>query len=396
MGSIMSMGIDQRETGSYLQTSGLHVVHVLNDLGPGGAEMGVIRLIQALRGKAMQHSICTLGKKNAFPDTTRDIPIYQLGLAGRSYTAFWRLFQLFRRHGADIVHVNNLAPWFDAALAARMAGCVCVETFHGVEQGTLAFSPLKKMLFRWAGGLSHTVSAVAEPAADLFVSLTGIERSRVQVIANGIDTEQFCPAYGPEEKKRLRGREGLPTDAVLFGCVAALRPVKNHRGLLQACARLAKEMEQDWGLVLIGDGMLESELQELAGELEIAHKVHFLGARADVPELLRMLDVFVLNSNTEGLSYALLEAMASALPVLATRVGANPQLITEGREGFLVPPGASDVLAKGLKWFLGHPENMHSMGKKARKKIYGTYSFEAMTRSYENLYYQVYGEKGAV
>lgn len=365
----------------------LHIMHVLGNFGMGGAEMGVVRLIRGLSDAGLRHSIAILGAdRSLLEESHADIPCHALGIRRRSYAAFWTLAQLFRRERVDIAHVNNLAPWADTALAARLAGCRCIETFHGVEQGLLRFSAPRKLLLGSARLLTERITAVADEAADLLAALTGTPRETIAVIANGIDTAAFAPAGSTEVKGALRRAKGLPEHGLLFGCVAALRPVKNHRGLLCAFARALQATAVPAALVLVGDGALAGELRELAAALGIGDQVHFLGRRADVAELLPCFDAFVLNSDTEGLSYAVLEAMASGLPLIGTAVGANVRLVTAERQGLLVAAGDDAALTAALSRVLTDPALLERMGREARRLVETHYGMSAMLERYHDLY----------
>ncbi len=365
-------------------------MHVLGNLGVGGAETGVLRLIQGLKSEVLRQSITIVGSDQSLLRATEmEIPCYSLAIEGRSYKAFWRMFKLFRSHGVHLVHVNNLAPWPDALLASKLAGCPCIETFHGVEDSKLSFSFTKKLLYRTAGILSTKVTAVSHEASELLVSLTGMRRSRVQIIPNGVDTGRFAPAQSPEDKKRLRQDKGLPVNGLLVGCVAALRPVKNHSGLLKAFERACRKSMSRPYLVLVGDGPLFHDLKKLAGDLEVSDRVLFLGKRNDVHDLLRCLDLFVLNSHTEGLSYAMLEAMACGLPVVATAVGAAVRLIGNARQGFLIPEGDTEALAQVLSKLFDNPDALQKMGLEARNTVQSQYGIERMLESYRVLYQEI-------
>ncbi len=351
--------------------------------------MGVVRLIRSFPGEDVRHSICILGRDLSLLDELDEsIPCHALGLKGRSLGAFRLLGKLFQEQSVDIVHVNNLAPWFDAALGAALAGCRCILTFHGVEQAQMRFPFKKRMLFRLAARLTDRMTAVAAPAADLMADLTDVARNRIQVIENGIDTEIFRPAGSMVEKRELRQSFKLPEDGLLLGCVAALRPVKNHRGLIEAFARVVEEGDGDAWLVLIGGGTLEDALRERCRELgtRVAERVLFFGRRSDVACLLPALDAFVLNSDTEGLSYAVLEAMACGLPVIATEVGANPQLVRQGVEGYLVPSSDEVALALCLNGLIANTEQLTTLGTNARRKVVEEFSLRTMSAAYRDLY----------
>lgn len=368
----------------------IHVMHVLGNLGVGGAEMGVLRLIHGLSEPNLRHSITIAGSDQTLLNTAAmDIPCHALGLDGRSYTAFGRMAMLFKRYKVHVVHVNNLALWPDAVLASRLSGCRCVETFHGVEDPRLRFSSTKKKLYKAAGLLSSRVTAVSEEARALLAALTGIDPRTVELIPNGVDTARYAPAPSKEAKRMLRQRKGLPPDGIVVGCVAALRPVKNHEGLLEAFAHAVSDLRTSVFLVLVGDGPLRADMERRARGLGLEHHVFFLGKRSDVDDLLRCFDLFVLNSHTEGLSYALLEAMASGLPVVATAVGAAVRLVQQGRQGFLVNSGDTVALAMTLRTLLENPAMLQPMGEEARKTVQSEYGIERMLQRYKALYQEV-------
>lgn len=371
----------------------MHVMHVIGNFGLGGAEVGVARLANELSSLGWSQSICSLGNDKSAGDLlAENVNFFSLGIAGASHTVFLRLRGLLVRQHVDIVHVNNLAPWFDVVLAARLAGCRCVETFHGLENHALRFSVIRKKLFGLANRLSHRVTAVSAAAAELLADCTGINSSGIRVIENGIDTCFFAPPKSAAEKMELRQSLGLPADSLLLVCVAGLRPVKNHQGLLRAFAAVCQGGVLPIHLLLVGAGPLQGELKDLCGQLGIGAQVVFLGQRHDINRILAASDCFVLNSNTEGLSYSVLEAMACGLPVVVTEVGANPRLIESGVSGFLVPPGNEDILAAALVKVGGAFAGLPAMGQKARHKVIADYSLDKMVASYVQLYEDLAGE----
>ncbi len=374
----------------------MNITHILGSFGPGGAEMGVVRLIRSFPRGDITHSVCSIGSNIAMKELLpEDTACYSLGIDGASYTAFVPLLRLFKKTKTSIAHVNNLASWFDVALASKLAGCRCIETFHGVEDDIVRFPLPRRILFKIASLMTHSVTAVAGAAAERMIKLTGIKRSKIRVIPNAVDTDFFRPCPSPEEKDKLRKDLDLPKASLLLGCVAALRPVKDHDGLLKA---FAEAVSGKYGnvpnsgiyLVLVGDGVLESDLRRLAEKLGIGRSVIFLGRRNDIHRLLQALDVFVLNSKTEGMSYAILEAMAAGLPVIATAVGANTELIGHGKEGYLVPQGDIESMARYIFQIGNNNSVLANMGKNARKKVVDLYSIDKMITSYKALYERVY------
>ncbi|MCG8633364.1 MAG: glycosyltransferase [Desulfobacterales bacterium] len=364
----------------------VHVMHVLGSFGYGGAEMGVVRMIRALGGPDVKHSVLSLSSDLSLKDALPDgIFCRALERREKDRTVFLRLRTLFRRQQVDIAHVNNLGPWFDTVLAARLSGCKCIQTFHGVENPDIEFSPAKKLQARCSLGLGHGVTAVSATAAQLFSRVTGIDVSRVRVIDNGVDTDLFSPADAgtiAELKKRLN----LPEQGVLIGCVAGFRRVKNHTGLFRAFAQVLDKFPGAV-LVLIGDGPLRRELETRAAELGITDHVRFAGQSDRIPDYLRCLDLFALNSKTEGFSYALMEAMSTGIPVVATRVGGNRVLVKEGQSGFLTEEGDAGSLARAMTGLLADSSLRREMGRAARQIILDRYALSRATVQYQRLYF---------
>jgi glycosyltransferase involved in cell wall biosynthesis len=372
------------------------ILHVIADFGVGGAEVGLARLVNNLHGEKMQHAICSLGpnlttKKLLCPD----IDCFSLEILGSNYSVFYRLAKVLRERAIDIVHVNNLAPWFDVAIAARIAGCKCIETFHGIEETFASFSLIRQLILRTAEKLSAAITVVDFSVAIRLAELTGIDKNRINVIPNAVDINDFSPAKNIVEKEILKKQLGFAEHDFLIGCVAGLRPVKNHQDLIHAFAKILTEIgggKEIVHLVLVGDGPLRGDLEMLASSLGVANKVNFLGNRNDVPTILKALDLFVLNSRTEGMSYAVIEAMASGVPVVATNVGANVDLVSHENDGLLVEQGNAGQLKDMVLQLILDREQRLMFGGNARSKIENSYSFEKIIDSYKNLYLKSYNK----
>lgn len=362
-------------------------MHVLGSFGMGGAEMGVVRMIREFPDAGVRHSVLSLSRdlslKSWLPArvSCESLPRNQV-----DRTVFLRLAALFSEKKVDIAHVNNLGPWFDTALAARMAGIKSLETFHGVENPELHLSWAKKIQARLSLGLGHGVTAVSPPAAALFSRLTGIDECRLTLIPNSVDTRRFAPV-DERTRQALKKKLHLPVGEFLVGCVAALRPVKDHAGLIEAFARI-KEINASVCLVLVGTGPLRKPLQQQAEQLGVADRVVFTGVTHAVEDYLKCLDLFVLNSITEGLSYAVLEAMSTGVPVVATRVGGNPLVVKEGVTGCLVPRKNSHRLAETVLHLAGSRELRLNMGRQARTLVQDRFSLDHMLQQYLRLYTQ--------
>ena len=356
--------------------------------------MGVVRLIRSFPNSDITHSVCSIGSNMAMKELLPEyINCYSLGIDGACYSAFIPLYRLLKKTNTDITHVNKLSPWFDVALASKLAGCKCIEKFHGVEEKIKVFSLSRRIFLKTALSITSSTTAVAEAAANLLTQLIRIPKNRVKVISNAVDTVFFSPCPSAEQKNSLRISLNLPRQGLLIGCVAALRPVKNHDGLIKAFTKAIHEKNslsnKDVYLVLVGEGHLESKLKRLSQTLGIERQVIFLGRRNDIHKVFQTFDVFILNSRTEGMSYAILEAMACGLPVIATDVGANSELIIHDMEGYLVPQGDTETMARYITLLINNRSYLRAMGNNARYKIIKSYSFKKMISSYKILYKEV-------
>ena len=248
---------------------------------------------------------------------------------------------------------------------------------------------LKGARLRFASRLlNHRYDRILAPSPavlDAVASLEHASRRRMLCIPNGVDAARFKP--DPSAHQRLCTQFGFGSDAMLIGCVADLFAVKRHVDLIDAFARIRDTCPQAH-LLLVGEGPLRSDIEAQARARQVEDNVHMLGSRKDVDALLPALDVFVLASDTEGLSNAILEAQACGLPVVATRVGGNPDLVDDDR-GVLVPARDPDAMAEAVGALLRNPDLRNRMGAAARSRVVGHHSLESMTQAYASLYLEL-------
>jgi len=221
---------------------------------------------------------------------------------------------------------------------------------------------------------------VAASLEDLY----GIRRCRV--ISNCIPTDLY--ANPQTSRKDWRAKEGFKDSDVLFVCVARFAPQKNQTLLLESFAQ-GPAADPRARLVLVGEGELRAHLEEQVRKLNLAGKVHFLGLRSDIPDILGAMDAFVLSSDYEGNPLSVLEAMASGLPVVSTAAGGVPNLLEAGKEGFLVAPGDLQGLAKSMSTLLKYDSVRSSMGAAAASRARKNYDVSNMVRAYEEVYEEV-------
>ncbi|WP_376694900.1 glycosyltransferase [Wenzhouxiangella sp. EGI_FJ10305] len=235
--------------------------------------------------------------------------------------------------------------------------------------------------------LNHRFDLFIAPARAILARLVereGVDPGRTHCLPNGVDCEHFLPS-SDAERIAQRQLHALPPEQYLFGCAARMVPVKRHRDLIDAFARVAGVHPQA-SLVLIGDGPLESGLRDQVARHNLTDRVIFHGEERNMAGLLPLLDAFVLASSTEGLSNAILEAMACGLPTIATAVGGNTELVEPGLTGFLVPPRAPDQIALAMGEFLTRPELGRTMGRQARTRAVAHFSLPGMLARFSSFY----------
>jgi glycosyltransferase involved in cell wall biosynthesis len=237
---------------------------------------------------------------------------------------------------------------------------------------------------RRANSRFDRIVAPSKAILDALVADEAADDARCLAIPNGVDVERFLPASA-SRRSQLRAALGFADGDCLIGCVASFTPVKRHVMLLDAFAQLLRE-RPECRLVLVGEGPLRAEIETRARALGVANAVYLLGARADVEHVLPALDVFVLASSTEGMSNAILEAQACGLPVVATDVGGNPEVIEHEVTGLLVPASQPQALSIALRDLVAAPGRRAALGAAASRRIARDQSLAAMAAAYARLY----------
>ena len=214
-----------------------------------------------------------------------------------------------------------------------------------------------------------------------------ISSSKVLTILNGVDTERFSPG---NDKAGSKIRLGIDGNVFVIGIVARLAQVKDHATLLEAC-RILVESGHEFRLLVVGDGPLRGQLEERTHFLGISKQVIFTGMREDITDLMRAMDIFCLSSLSEGISLTLLEAMACGLPIVATAVGGNPEVVVGGETGFLVKPGSPESLSERLAVLISNEQLRITMGQAGRDRVINHFSLQTCALAYQNLYISVTG-----
>jgi sugar transferase (PEP-CTERM/EpsH1 system associated) len=350
-------------------------------------EFGVVKLVNGLNSRRVHSAICSTTPAGALKQlVSSDVPVYGLNRrSGNDVRIIWSLQRLFRRERPDVVHTHGWGTLLEGMLAARLAGVPSV--IHG-EHGTLQMKTYQRWLQRRAWTSADRVLSVSSRLAERMATTMQVPTERITTIRNGVDLSRF----GSSDRGAARSGLGLSNDTLVIGTVGRLVPVKDHATLLEAISLLTKR-GVDVTLLVSGDGPLHATLQARVRDLGIEHSVRFLGHRQDVEVVLAALDVFVLSSVSEGLSNTILEAMASGLPVVATRVGGAEELVVDGETGLLVEPGLPRKMAEALQLLLTNESKRRTMGAAARGRVETEFALTTMIDRYEALYMDLAARK---
>ena len=356
----------------------------------GGTQTHLLQVFRLLDRSRFRPVLFTLRDGGNLLEATRDagVEVRTFGMGGslrnpRDFIGLAKMVKALRELRPGVVHGYLLRGNFHAAVAARLAGVpVLVTSKRGLHRPA---GLAERIAVRVAGRLSDTVTGNAPQVLDFTRDVEGLAGVPMAMIPSGIDTARFDPAaVAADARGVLRTELGL-ADKPVVGTAITFRPRKGFRMLFEAMAELRRGLP-DAQLVIAGADQMPAEPQELARSLGLEGAVHLLGRRADMPEVLTMLDVFVLPSESEGMSNAILEAMAMGLPVVVTSVGGAPEVVEEGRSGFLVDYPDSAAMAARLLELLRDPSLRRAVGDAARRRVVAAYSATGMVRQIEDLY----------
>ena len=375
-------------------TEPIVLLHVIPTLGLGGAERFLVELCRALPAHRYRVIVATVSGEGPRADDLRQEGIEVFPLRVRSHwqlSAVLRLARFMRRRDVDIVHTHLFVGGVFGRLAARLAGVsVTVSTAQNAYAPEHLLPRLQVLADGLLARLDDRLVAVSQGARDYLTQVERVPPAKIEVVPNAIAWPEPVPPAQVEDTRRDLGAEGR---SPLLGTVARLAPQKGLAYLLQALGTLRARFPNLF-CVIIGDGELRGELEALAERLELQNHVRFCGLRRDVPAALQCLDLFVLPSLFEGLSLALLEAMAAGRPVVATRVAGSSEVITDGVNGRLVPPADAAALAQAMAEVLDDREKALALARKGQDTVRRRYTIGPVAEAYEGIYEELLQAKG--
>ena len=379
---------------SFREQPVVHVAHVVHRFAMGGMENGVANLVNRLDPARYRHTIIAMTDITDFRSRISASNVELVAIEKRPGSdpgAYWRLLRCLRALQPSIVHSRNVGT-LDTVFVSRLAGVpVRVHGEHGWDVHDLHGTSRKYRLMRRL--CSPLVTRFVTVSSDLAAWLqrsVGIGGERITQIVNGVDCERFHP--GVARAVRYTLLPAIPEDALVVGNVGRLEVVKGQDLLIRAwpeVERLTAPIGRPLRLILVGDGSQRAHLEALVRELGIGERVVFAGQRGDVPGVLRAMDVFVSPSLNEGISNTVLEAMATGLPVVATRVGGNPEVVTEGVTGRLLDAQEPRELATAIADIVRSDSVRESMATASRRHALERFGLDGMVARYDALYSEV-------
>ena len=382
------------------------IAHVVYHFGTGGMENGMVNLFNHLPPDRFRHVVICLSGYGEFRRriTAQRVEFFDLGKRpGHDYRWMPRLYRLFSDLRPDVLHTRNLN-----ALEVQFVGAAWgvkgrVHGEHGRDMYDIDGTNWKYNLMRRAARrVVHRYIAVSKDLENWLRHTVHVPDARLTQIYNGVDSEMFHPRNGahamPPGPPSVRDKDTLASDpqirafmrgaSCVIGSIGRMAAVKNYPSLVRAFINLCRQSPDGAGprLIIVGDGEARSECQALIEAAGLTGQALFPGDRQDTPAWLRTFDVLVLPSLGEGISNTILEAMATGLPVIATRVGGTPELVVEGETGMMFTPGDVDALTRLLSDYAADPLRRQREGQAARSLVERTFSWPRAAAAYRAVY----------
>jgi glycosyltransferase involved in cell wall biosynthesis len=373
----------------------MKILLLSTSMGMGGADKLLLAAAQELRSRGHEVRIVSLTPLGPMGLEARSLGIPTESLEMRrglpDPRGLMRLARLVRAWKPDVLHSHMVhANLMARALRLFVPIPAVVSTIHNVYEG----GRLRMAAYRWTNGLVDHMTIVSDAAADRFVTERIVPRELLTVIPNGVDTDLFRNVP-PGTRESLRSALGLRGEFVWLA-VGRFEVAKDYPNMLHAFAKV-RASHPGAVLLLVGRGSLQPETEALARALGLEGAVRFLGVRADVPEVMSAADGYVMSSAWEGMPMVLLEAAAAGLPIVATKVGGNEEVVLDEESGFHVPPRDHDALGLAMLRLMGLPEaQRRSLGERGREQVRTHYGLSRVAARWEGLYAEVLARREPV
>lgn len=362
----------------------IKILHIITGIDIGGAENHLLSLIKGLDKSRYNIAIAYLKGNGELREQFEKMgisPIYVGMKFNGDFIALWKLCRLIKKNRYDIVHTHLFHADIYGILAAFLAKTpIIISSEHNEEQ--FLKKKIYSLLHRWVSLPCKKLIALSEHVKKYMLA-TGIrDANKIEVVYYGLDWSKYDNLG---DYSYIRKEFKIGEEEKLIGTVARLTEQKGLNYLLKAFARVL-ETEPKCKLIIVGRGGLEKELKDLSRKLRIEDKVIFTGFRKDIPEIMSNIDIFVLPSLWEGLGLVLLEAMAAKKPIVATNVGAIPEIVLDGKTGILVLPANTEALADGILRLIKQRNLAKTMGEAGRERLEVHFGIEKMVKKTERIY----------
>jgi sugar transferase (PEP-CTERM/EpsH1 system associated) len=369
------------------------VLHVMHRFDTGGLENGVVNLINHMPATSYRHAVLALTEVTDFQRRIQRNDVECISLhkpPGHGVWQYAKLYQLFRELRPHIVHSRNLAALEVQAPAWAAGVPVRIHGEHGRDIGDLDGSNITlQRVRRLYRPFVHHYTALSRDLAHYLNDKVRVPHGHITQACNGVDTERFRAA--PAGPQAIAGSPFDPAQHWLVGTVGRMQAVKDQTMLARAFVQalsMAPELKASMRLVMVGEGPLRAQADAVLAAAGLGHLAWLPGARSDVADIMRGMHAFALPSLAEGISNTILEAMASGVPVVATAVGGNADLVTHGETGLITPAGDSQAMARQLVMLARDPGRARRMGQAARQRAVTDFSMSAMVSTYQQVYDQ--------
>jgi len=355
-----------------------NILFVNYSLAVGGIETLILRICKKLDKEKFSAQICVFEVNGGLQNEFEAAGVKTHVIKKNKGIDFWlilKLMLLFRREKINAVHAHNQSAWLYSSVAAKLLNIPLIYTEHTIIDKS-SWLPVERLLSK----ITFQITTVAASVANFIIKKAAVPARKVKVLYNGIDAVAYNTGLALKREDFF-----LKDTDFVIGNVASLLPKKNHKTLLLSFELVLKKIPQA-KLLIAGDGPLRQELISLSESLGIKDSVFFLGIRKDIARVLRVFDVFALSSIREGFPMVLLEAMAAGLPVVATNVDGNPELVLDGETGLLVPPNDPAALAGAIIRIFEDKILARQMGIKGKGVVMSRFVFDDMVKEYEKTY----------
>jgi glycosyltransferase involved in cell wall biosynthesis len=375
----------------------LRILQIVDGFRMGGAENKLWELIERLDAQKYEILLANVGPTGPLQSQFEKLGIEMFHFPRRfsfDPLPLLQLRRLIRGRQIDIIQTTLLWADIIGGLAAWWAGAPAIISWETVtHNGDPYHGNLQRRLgYEWAMKHCDLIVAVSHEVGDSVRQQRRIPPEKIRVIHYGVDLQKFFPR-GQEAVLAKRWELGATSADLLIAIVARLEPLKGHRYFIEAFAPLVKQFPQVHA-IFVGDGSLRHELEQQVQQLGLGNHLKFLGVRKDVPDILCAVDLLVLPAlGGEGLPNVLLEGMACAKPVIATRVGGVPELVREGENGYLVPPEDVPALQKALAHVVADRQRLRRMAAAARRIVENEFSLRLQVSRFEEVFDRLAAEK---